>query len=110
MYKLIINMKNGTKYNLKCEDYTIESNDGSITRFKYFGGIGECPIYMLFQDIESIIEEKEEPPTGKWELDIDEEIYKGSECGKSGLSSFDMIAFDWQHDKYCSNCGAKMSS
>lgn len=56
MKEIVLRLKSGREFRFKCEEYSISTFkiDGTISNFSYKGGVGECPIYFLTQDIECI--------------------------------------------------------
>lgn len=57
-HKMIMVMKSGREFHFECDEYKISTFnfDGTISNFEYKGGVGECPIYFMVGDIESIAE------------------------------------------------------
>lgn len=58
MHRLIMRLKSGREFKFSCKTYEFERSKlgGTLVRFKYTGGVGECLIYFLVDDIEAIIE------------------------------------------------------
>lgn len=58
MHNLVMRLKSGREFKFSCKTYEFERYKfgGTLVRFKYTGGIGECPIYFDVDDIEAIIE------------------------------------------------------
>ncbi len=56
MKKVILRLKSGREFVFECESYSLQTykSDGSICGFTYKGGIGECPIWFSFDDVEAI--------------------------------------------------------
>lgn len=56
MKKVILRLKSGREFVFECESYSLSTHklDGSICDFTYKGGVGECPIWLNFDDVEAI--------------------------------------------------------
>ena len=56
MNKVILRLKSGREFVFECESYSLQTFkvDGSIRDFTYKGGVGECPIWFIPDDVEAI--------------------------------------------------------
>ena len=60
MYKITINFLNGHGYTFRCKHYSITRNGlGTPVGFSYEGGVGECPVYFKFDEVEAVLAEVE---------------------------------------------------
>ena len=56
MIEMTVVFKSGKEYHFSCTSYKLIKSPltGGLVEFSYEGGIGNCPIYLSVEDIESI--------------------------------------------------------